>query len=335
MKDITVLVVGGAGYIGTHMVAALLEAGNQVVTIDNLSRGHRDLLPGGTFIQGDIGDRTLLDRIFATYPIDAVMHFAAYSQVGESVSSPLLYYQNNVAATLSLIDTMVRHDVRRFIFSSTAAVYGEPESVPITENHRLCPTNPYGATKMMVERMLADCDHAHGLKSICLRYFNAAGADEKGRMGERHSPETHLIPLVLEVATGRRGRINIFGDDYPTPDGTCVRDYVHVSDLAQAHLNALHQLMDNGDSDVFNLGNSEGYSVKEVIALARQITGHAIPADIVDRRPGDPAILVASSDKAKQVLGWHPRYESLEVIIETAWQWHRHEAKRPTSQVSP
>ena len=327
MKESTVLVVGGAGYIGTHMVAALIEAGSRVITIDNLSRGHRDLLPGGTFVHGDIQDQDLLDRVFASYPVDAVMHFAAHSQVGESVASPLLYYQNNVAATMSLVAAMIRHDVRRFIFSSTAAVYGEPDTVPITEKHRLCPTNPYGVTKMTVERMLADCDGAHGLKSICLRYFNAAGADEKGRMGERHSPETHLIPLVLEVADGRRDSINIFGDDYPTPDGTCVRDYVHVSDLAQAHLKALSQLLNNGASDVFNLGNSQGYSVREVIAIARQITGRAIPANMAQRRPGDPATLIAAADKAKQVLGWRPRYEALEVMIETAWRWHRSEAK--------
>ena len=326
MKDVTVLVVGGAGYIGTHMVKALLQANKHALILDDLSRGHRDLIPGGEFIHGNVMDRDLLDRIFTSHRIDAVMHFAAHSLVGESVRTPLIYYRNNVAATIELIAAMVRHDVRRFIFSSTAAVYGEPETVPIVEDHPLRPTNPYGVTKRTVERLLADCDGAHGVKSICLRYFNAAGADESGCIGERHDPETHLIPLTLKVATGERDSIRIFGTDYPTPDGTCIRDYIHVTDLAQAHLLALQVLLEDGDSDVFNLGNSKGHSVREVIELARNITGHPIPVEETTRRAGDPAVLVAGSDKIKSELGWRPRYENLETIIETAWRWHRHEA---------
>jgi len=299
MKGVTVLVVGGAGYIGTHMVKTLLEAGSNVIVLDDLSRGHRDLVTGGIFVEGGIHDTNLLDQLFSDHRIDAVMHFAAHSQVGESVSDPLIYYRNNVGATVELIAAMVRHDVRRFIFSSTAAAYGEPETVPITEAHPLRPTNPYGVTKITVERMLADCDTAHGVKSICLRYFNAAGADESGRIGERHDPETHLIPLVLHVATGQRDNIKIFGTDYPTDDGTCIRDYIHVTDLARAHLLALDALLSNGDSAIFNLGNSKGYSVREVIVLARKITGHPIPAEETTRRAGDPAILVAESEKIR------------------------------------
>jgi len=328
MKDVTVLVVGGAGYIGAHMVKALLEEGSHVVILDDLSRGHRDLVTGGIFVHGSIQDTGLLDRLFTSHRIDAVMHFAAHSLVGESVSAPLIYYRNNVAATVELIAAMVRHDVRRFIFSSTAAVYGEPKTIPIVEDHPLRPANPYGVTKTTVERMLADCDAAHGIKSICLRYFNAAGADESGSIGERHDPETHLIPLILKVATGERDNIRIFGTDYQTPDGTCVRDYIHVTDLARAHLLALERLLDDGDSAVFNLGNSKGYSVREVIALARKITGHPIPAEETGRRAGDPAVLVAGSEKIKRVLGWRLRYENLGIIIETAWKWHRREVKR-------
>jgi len=299
MTAATVLVAGGAGYIGSHMVNALQGAGHHAIVLDDLSRGHRDLVVSGSaFIHGSIQDTALLDQIFTDHRIDAVMHFAAHSQVGESVTAPLIYYRNNVAATVELIAAMVRHDVRRFIFSSTAAVYGEPETTPITENHPLRPANPYGVTKMTVERMLSDCDTAHGIKSICLRYFNAAGADENGRIGERHDPETHLIPLVLTVATGQRDRISIFGTDYPTPDGTCLRDYVHVTDLSRAHLLALDALLGGGDSAVYNLGNSKGHSVREVITLARKITGHPIPAEEVGRRAGDPANLVAGSDKA-------------------------------------
>ena len=327
MKETKILVVGGAGYIGSHMVKELLRSGYEVVTLDNLSNGHRDLLPGGAFIQGNAGDAELLDRMFSEHHIDAVMHFAAYALVGESVVNPLAYYRNNLAETMALIDAMVRHNVMRFIFSSTAAVYGEPDEVPITEDHPCRPTNPYGATKMAAERMLRDCDDAHGLKYVTLRYFNAAGADESGEIGERHDPETHLIPLTLKVATGELESIKIFGTDYPTADGTCVRDYIHVIDLAQAHLLALKALLAGGDSAVYNLGNSKGYSVREVVELAREVTGRPIRAVEADMRPGDPAVLIASSDKIRKALGWKPKYEDLETILKTAWAWHQKEAK--------
>jgi UDP-glucose 4-epimerase len=255
------------------------------------------------------------------------MHFAAFALVGESVEQPLKYYQNNVSATTGLLSAMVRHDVKRFIFSSTAAVYGEPVEIPITEDHPKNPTNPYGASKIAVEQMLKDCDSAYGLKTISLRYFNASGAHESGQIGEKHQPETHLIPLILKVATNENKNIMIFGTDYPTLDGTCVRDYIHVSDLAQAHLLSLNALMAEGESAVYNLGNSRGYSVREVIELARKMTGHPIPVVETDRRPGDPATLIASSDKIKRELGWKPQYEDLEKIIQTAWRWHQKEAK--------
>ena len=327
MKNTKILVVGGAGYIGSHMVKDLLEEGYQVVTLDNLSTGHRDLLPGGEFIEGGLEDPVLLDDLFSRHQIAAVMHFAAFSLVGESMEKPLKYYRNNMTATTQLLSSMIRHGVKRFIFSSTAAVYGEPHAIPITEDHSCSPTNPYGASKIAVERMLQDCNAAYGLKSISLRYFNAAGADESGQIGERHTYETHLIPLILKVATGERKDIKIFGTNYPTPDGTCVRDYIHVSDLAQAHLLALEVLLADGASAVYNLGNSKGYSVREVIELTRKVTGHPIPAVEVDKRPGDPATLIASSEKIKKVLGWKPMYEDLETIIRTAWTWHQKEAK--------
>jgi UDP-glucose 4-epimerase len=323
MNDCTVLVVGGAGYIGSHMVKELLKAEITVITLDNLSTGHRDLLPGGLLIEGRLGDAALLDKIFSTHDIAAVMHFAAYSLVGESVADPLKYYRNNLAETTGLLDAMRRHDVKRFIFSSTAAVYGEPTEVPISEDHPCAPTNPYGATKLAVERMLADCDGAHNLKFIALRYFNAAGADESGRLGERHEPETHLIPCILKVAAGGLEHVKIFGNNYPTSDGTCIRDYIHVSDLAQAHLLALEALLSGNDSRVYNLGNSTGYSVREVIEVARKVTGHPIPAVESNPRPGDPAILIADSAKIRKELGWKPKFEDLESIIQSAWYWHR------------
>ena len=326
MKNGKVLVVGGAGYIGSHMVKDLLDTGYDVITLDDLSTGHRELLPGGEFIEGGLGDTVLLDNLFSTHTISAVMHFAAFSLVGESVEKPLKYYRNNMAATAELLDSMIRHNVKRFIFSSTAAVYGEPVEIPITESHPRNPTNPYGASKIAVERMLKDCDSAYGLKYISLRYFNAAGADKSGKIGERHRNETHLIPLALEVATGRRENIKIFGANYPTPDGTCIRDYIHVSDLTGAHLLALKSLLSGGNSAVYNLGNNRGYSVREVIELARKVTGRPIPAIEADKRPGDPAILIASSDKIKKKLGWKPEYEDLETIIKTAWVWHQREA---------
>jgi UDP-glucose 4-epimerase len=326
MDKPTILVIGGAGYIGSHMVLDLLRADYPVVTLDDCSRGHRDLLPGGEFIEGDMGNPADLERVFRQYPIKAVMHFAAHSQVGESVEQPLMYYRNNVANTITLLQSMQQAGIQHFIFSSTAAVYGEPVNTPITEDHPCSPTNPYGNTKLAVERLLHDVSNATDLSYSVLRYFNAAGADAEGNIGERHQPETHLIPLVLQVATGERESINIFGDDYPTPDGTCLRDYVHVSDLTQAHLLALESLLNGGGNTTFNLGNNTGYSVRQVIETARQITGHPIPAVMSGRRAGDPAILVADSAHIRAELGWQPRYENIEDIIRSAWAWHQKEA---------
>jgi UDP-glucose 4-epimerase len=326
MAGETILVVGGAGYIGSHMALDLLQAGYEVVVLDNLSRGHRDQLVGGTFIEGDLGDAGLLDGIFSRYRIAAVMHFAAFSLVGESVSRPLDYYRNNVAKTVELLAAMARHGVRCFIFSSTAAVYGEPRAMePLREDCPCQPTNPYGATKLAVERMLADCAAASDFRYVSLRYFNAAGADPSGRLGERHNPETHLIPLVLKVATGERDDIQIYGTDYPTADGTCIRDYVHVCDLTQAHLLALEHLLKGGGSSVYNLGNNRGHSVREVIETARCITKHPVPAKDSGRRAGDPAFLVADSGKIRRDLGWKPRHEDLAAIVDSAWNWHRRE----------
>ncbi len=326
MKTAKILVVGGAGYIGSHMVKVLLDANHGVVTLDDLSKGHRELLPGGDFVKGSIHDSRVLDRLFSQHRIHAVMHFAAWSLVGESVEKPLAYYHNNVSGTANLLTAMVRHDIKRFIFSSTAAVFGEPETVPITEDHSRRPTNPYGASKLCVERMLKDCDTGHGIKHVILRYFNAAGADDSAAIGERHDPETHLIPLILDVALHKGKKAKILGTRYPTPDGTCIRDYIHVNDLAHAHLLALEALLAGKESAVYNLGNSKGYSVREVIQCARKITGQPIPAVESPPRPGDPAVLVAGSDKIKKELGWKPRYEELETIIKTAWKWHQSEA---------
>jgi UDP-glucose 4-epimerase len=323
MRKLTVLVVGGCGYIGTHMVKALLEAGHEVVTLDNLSKGNRELLPGGAFLMGDINDPVVLEQVFTAHRFDAVMHFAAFIEVGESVSDPLKYYQNNVVGTLNLLKAMLRHKVDKFIFSSSAAVYGEPEYTPIDEDHPCRPASPYGWTKLMVETVLQDYDRSYGMRSMALRYFNAAGADASAAIGERHDPESHLIPLVLQVATGERNDITIFGTDHPTPDGTCLRDYVHVNDLAAAHLLALEALDKGAPSAAYNLGNSQGLSVREVIDTARRITGHPIPAVEGERRPGDPAVLVAASDKAREELGWKPKYETLDVIVESAWKWHQ------------
>ena len=316
-----ILVVGGAGYIGSHMVKHLGLAGNAVTTLDNLSGGHADAVLHGTFVQGDIADRALLDRLLAEGRFDAVMHFASFIQVGESVVAPAKYYQNNVVNTLNLLDAMVAAGVKRFIFSSTAAIFGEPQSDTIDELHRQQPINPYGRTKLMVEQALADYDRAYGLKSVCLRYFNAAGADPAGELGERHDPETHLIPLVLQAASGRRPQISVFGRDYDTPDGTCIRDYVHINDLCQAHGLALQSLMGGAGSQAYNLGNGSGFSVQEVIDTARQVTGREIPVVYAERRAGDPARLVADSRAATAQLGWKPQFAALETLIGHAWAW--------------
>ena len=317
----TVLVVGGAGYIGSHMVKALLEGGYDTIIFDNLSSGHRDAILGGQFVQGDLADREALEALFAARHFDAVMNFAGSIQVGESVQKPGLYYRNNVANTLNLLDAMVRHGVRHLVFSSTAAIFGEPAYVPIDEKHPTQPVNPYGRGKLMVEQMLADFDHAHGLKSACLRYFNAAGADPAGRIGERHEPETHLIPIALEAALGKRAQLAVYGDDYDTPDGTCIRDYIHVDDLCQAHLLALETLQRKGQSLALNLGNGQGFSVREVIDTVRAVTGCTVPVRIEARRPGDPARLIADSTRAREELGWTPRSPELQDIVDHAWRF--------------
>ncbi|AEM47337.1 UDP-glucose 4-epimerase [Acidithiobacillus ferrivorans SS3] len=321
--DTRVLVVGGAGYIGSHMAKMLVQSGHEVLILDNLSTGFRDAVCYGRFIEGDLADQCLLDRIFSENEIDAVMHFAALSQVGESVRGPARYYRNNVANTQNLLDAMLHHGVRCFIFSSTAAIFGEPEYTPIDERHRLSPINPYGRSKRMVEEMLADQDRAYDLRFVSLRYFNAAGADPDGELGECHAPESHLIPLVLQVASGRREHIAVYGNDYPTHDGTCVRDYIHVWDLCSAHLLALEYLLADGESNTFNLGNGKGFSVQEVIDTARRVTGQPIPEIIQERRPGDPAVLVADSQKARRELGWEPRFQDLGTIVGHAWEFER------------
>ncbi len=319
----TILVVGGAGYIGSHMVKMLLAAGYHVVTFDNLSGGYQDAVLGGDFVFGDIANRLFLERLFNRYNFDGVMHFASLIQVGESVKQPGKYYQNNVAATLNLLDAMVAYEVKIFIFSSTAAIFGEPHYVPIDEQHPKQPINPYGLSKWMIEQILGDYDCAYGLKSICLRYFNAAGADPDGELGERHNPETHLIPLVLQAASGRRDAITVYGQDYDTPDGTCIRDYIHITDLCQAHLLALEQLLNGADSAAYNLGNGSGFSVKQVIEIAKEVTDKTIPVIMGERRDGDPAKLVADSKQAQSVLGWQPQYADLATIIAHAWQWEQ------------
>lgn len=315
----TILVTGGAGYIGSHMVKALRQAGFRPVVLDDLSSGHRSAVRGEALHVGDVGDAAFVDRVLADVQPAAVIHFAGFIQVGESVLDPGKYFRNNVTATQVLLDAMHAHDIRRFIFSSTAAIFGEPQYVPIDEAHPKAPINPYGRSKWFVEQMLEDYDHAHGLKSVCLRYFNAAGADPDNEIGERHEPETHLVPLILQVASGRRDHIGVYGDDYPTPDGTCVRDYVHVADLCDAHLLALRQLLGGGDSARYNLGNGNGFSVREVLDTARRISGHPIPVMIQPRRAGDPPSLVADSRAARAALGWTPRYPALETIVAHAW----------------
>ena len=322
----TILVTGGAGYIGSHAVLALQQAGFGVVVLDNLSYGHRELLDkelNVELIVGDTNDRPLLDRLFATHNVTAVMHFAAFINVGESVNDPGKYYRNNVLGTLTLLEAMTAANVKKLVFSSTCATYGIPQAVPIAEDHPQAPINPYGTSKLMVEQILADFDVAYGLKSVCFRYFNASGADPLSRLGEDHSPETHLIPLVLLTALGKRDSISVFGTDYPTPDGTCIRDYIHVSDLANAHVLGVKYLLENGKSDAFNLGNGNGFSVREVIDAAKQVTGREIKVMECDRRPGDPPALVGSSAKAQETLGWHSQYADLHSILTHAWNWHQ------------
>lgn len=318
-----ILVTGGAGYIGSHTVLYLKEQGEDVIVLDNLSKGHNDALLGTLFYEGHIHDETMLDTIFNTHTIDSVIHFAASSLVGESVSDPLSYYENNVIGTHRLVKKMVEHDVKHIVFSSTAAVYGEPNSIPIEETVPTIPANPYGETKLAIERLLKWSDQAYGLKSVCLRYFNAAGADPAGRIGEDHDSETHLIPIVLQAALGKRESIKIFGDDYDTEDGTCVRDYIHVMDLAQAHYLAVKNLQEGAASDVYNLGNGKGFSVNQVVETCKQVTEKTINAELAPRRKGDPAVLIASSDKAKHELGWTPQYQELEAMVSHAWEWHQ------------
>ena len=319
----SVLVTGGAGYIGAHACKALAKAGYTPVTYDNLVYGHSKAVRWGPLEKGDIGDRKQLEMVMKKYNPSAVMHFAAYAYVGESVLNPKIYYRNNVAGTLSLLESMNSCNIDKIIFSSTCATYGMPDQIPIDENHRQQPINPYGRSKLMIEWILQDFAAAYDLKFVSLRYFNAAGADPDAEIGEDHDPETHLIPLVLDVALGNRNCLEIYGTDYDTPDGTCIRDYVHVLDLADAHLLALTYLNDGGRSDVFNLGNGNGFSVREVMTTAKKVTGCDIPCLESARRPGDPAILVGSSEKIRNNLGWRAAYNSLEAIIGTAWRWHK------------
>lgn len=319
----SILVCGGAGYIGSHMVAELLENGHEVVVLDNLEKGHKDALLGGKLYIGDLRDRKILDKVFTENYIDAVIDFAAYSLVGESMTEPLKYFNNNIYGTINLLEAMRDHNVKYIVFSSTAATYGEPDEIPILENSKTIPTNAYGESKLIVEKILNWCDRAYGIKYTTLRYFNAAGAHINGKIGEDHSPESHLIPLILNVALGKRDKILIFGDDYNTKDGSCIRDYIHVSDLASAHSLALERLKNGGESAIYNLGNGTGFSVKEMIEIARKVTNHPIPAEVVDRRPGDPAVLIASSEKAMKELNWKPKFNSVETIIETAWNFHK------------
>ncbi|MBD5088209.1 MAG: UDP-glucose 4-epimerase GalE [Clostridiales bacterium] len=319
-----ILVLGGAGYIGSHTVRELIKSGSQVVIVDNLETGYKEAVhPDAAFYQGDIRDRAFMDHVFQKESIDGVIHFAANSLVGESMTNPLKYYDNNLYGTKVLLDSMVANHIDKIVFSSTAATYGEPERIPILETDPTEPTNPYGETKLSMEKMMKWTNQAYGVRYVALRYFNACGADASGNIGEAHSPETHLIPLILQVPNGQRDKISIYGEDYDTKDGTCVRDYIHVTDLAQAHILAMKYLMDGKESAIFNLGNGVGFTVKEVIETARKVTNHPIPAEVVSRRSGDPAKLIASSEKAKKILGWNPEHADLEEIIESAWNWHR------------
>jgi len=330
-----VLVAGGAGYIGSHMVQMLLDAGHEPITVDSLETGYRDAVLGGAFVKADIGDRAALDAVFAAHDIEAVMHFASYIQVGESVAEPGKYYRNNFANTLVLLDAMVRAGVQSFIFSSTAAIFGEPEYVPVDERHPQRPINPYGASKQMVERALQDYDRAYGLRAVSLRYFNAAGAHPNGRLGVRHEPVTHLIPSLLQVASGRRSHASVFGRDYDTPDGTCIRDYIHVLDLCEAHMLCLAWLVAGRQSAAFNLGNGSGFSVLEVISAVERVTGRTIRVLDAPRRPGDPARLVADPRLIRAQLGWSPRCRDVETIVTDAWAFEQTLAANRVSRNAP
>ncbi|MBC8122319.1 MAG: UDP-glucose 4-epimerase GalE [Gemmatimonadaceae bacterium] len=319
-----ILVTGGAGYIGSHVVLALQAAGFGVLVLDNLSHGHREFVPPEILQTMDLEDRAGLARLFAEHPIEAVVHMAAFIEVGESVRKPDVYYRNNVYGTLCLLEAMVAAEVRALVFSSTCAIYGEPQALPLTEEHPQHPLSPYGAGKMTVERILGDFDAAYALRSVAFRYFNAAGAHPEVRIGEDHRPESHLIPLVLDAAMGRRSLITIFGEDYSTPDGTCVRDYIHVCDLADSHVLGVKYLLGGGASNAFNLGNGNGFSVREVIETVERVSGRQVTIQVGARRPGDPAVLVGSSARARQLLGWTPRFDSLETIVSTAWDWHQY-----------
>jgi UDP-glucose 4-epimerase len=323
-----VLVVGGAGYIGSHMVKMLLERKHEVVVLDNLSTGYREAVLGGHFVRADLADSAALDELFCAHRFDGVMHFASFIQVGESVRDPAKYYRNNIVNTLNLLDAMHRHESGNFIFSSSAAIFGEPEYVPIDEKHPTRPINPYGYSKRAIEQMLSDYDRAYGLRSICLRYFNAAGADPESLIGERHEPESHLIPLVLRAASGRGAHIQIFGNDYKTPDGTCIRDYTHIVDLCEAHLLALERLRAGATSAQFNLGNGNGFSVAEVIDVAERVTGTRIARVLAPRRAGDAAQLVADAKLARDQLGWRARFDDLHAIVAHAWAWEKKMAAR-------
>jgi UDP-glucose 4-epimerase len=325
LKEFTmILVTGGAGYIGSQYELYERERGNEVVVLDNMVYGHKEAVLDTPLVIGDLGDRAVLDKLFADYKVDAVVHFAAFASVGESVAHPERYYNNNVKATLNLLDTMRDHNIRYFVFSSSCATYGNPQYVPMDEKHPQNPINPYGESKFICEKMMQAYDHAHGLRFGSLRYFNAAGADPDGRIGESHDPETHIIPNILQAAQGKKDGVTLFGTDYDTPDGTCIRDYIHILDLAQAHSLVLEKLKAGGDSGFYNLGSETGYSVKEVIGICEKVTGKKIPVKVGDRRPGDPPRLVASAAKAKAELGWKPRFAELEETVSTAWNWEQH-----------
>lgn len=319
----SVLVLGGAGYIGSHAVYQLIEQSEDVIVVDNLENGHKEAVhPGANFCEGDVREKSFLNDVFSNEDIDAVIHFSANSLVGESMEKPLKYFDNNVYGTQVLLEVMKDHNVNKIVFSSSAATYGEPESVPITEDMPTNPTSPYGETKLTMEKIMRWCEEAYDIKFVSLRYFNVAGARESGEIGEDHNPESHLIPIVLQTALAQREVITIFGEDYDTPDGSCIRDYVHVEDLINAHILALNYLRNGGKSDIFNLGSSQGFSVKEIIASARKITGKQIPTKIGERRSGDPSTLIASSTKAKDVLNWNPKNSTIDKIIQDAWHWH-------------